>query len=272
MQGIGDADRFFFSSRRRHTRSLCDWSSDVCSSDLDRLGTPAVLPTTVLFILGGAVLLYALAVTLATRVNFASRKSVGLRAHSRWSWERAPWRLIMLLRQISWRRGSAALVALATAGACGLVSIMLLVYRGLDGILYSTLLGQQVQVSLSAIHVITAILTCASAALTADLTVLLMVRERRREFGVLLATGWTGRAVAAEIVREGLALGFLGGLLGGFVAVALFAVGYHVWSPLLFAVCILGAVMLGMALCVLGAIYPAYLAARLSPQQVLTKV
>ena len=25
---------FFFSSRRRHTRSLHDWSSDVCSSDL----------------------------------------------------------------------------------------------------------------------------------------------------------------------------------------------------------------------------------------------
>src|SRR5438132_998647 len=24
---------FFFSSRRRHTSSLCDWSSDVCSSD-----------------------------------------------------------------------------------------------------------------------------------------------------------------------------------------------------------------------------------------------
>src|SRR5438034_4950255 len=29
---------FFFSSRRRHTRSLCDWSSDVCSSDLDPHG------------------------------------------------------------------------------------------------------------------------------------------------------------------------------------------------------------------------------------------
>src|SRR5260221_8253612 len=27
---------FFFSSRRRHTRSLCDWSSDVCSSDLEK--------------------------------------------------------------------------------------------------------------------------------------------------------------------------------------------------------------------------------------------
>src|SRR5438309_5829827 len=28
------ASPFFFSSRRRHTRWNCDWSSDVCSSDL----------------------------------------------------------------------------------------------------------------------------------------------------------------------------------------------------------------------------------------------
>src|SRR2546430_17692320 len=40
--GPGASDRrsriivfFFFSSRRRHTRFDCDWSSDVCSSDLD---------------------------------------------------------------------------------------------------------------------------------------------------------------------------------------------------------------------------------------------
>src|SRR5690242_18841323 len=29
-----DCFLFFFSSRRRHTRLTCDWSSDVCSSDL----------------------------------------------------------------------------------------------------------------------------------------------------------------------------------------------------------------------------------------------
>src|SRR5690348_18043592 len=29
--------RFFFSSRRRHTRWTGDWSSDVCSSDLEAL-------------------------------------------------------------------------------------------------------------------------------------------------------------------------------------------------------------------------------------------
>src|SRR5688572_31559374 len=34
---------FFFSSRRRHTRFDCDWSSDVCSSDLTAIvgGAPA---------------------------------------------------------------------------------------------------------------------------------------------------------------------------------------------------------------------------------------
>src|SRR5438105_11424982 len=31
---LGASQFFFFSSRRRHTRSTRDWSSDVCSSDL----------------------------------------------------------------------------------------------------------------------------------------------------------------------------------------------------------------------------------------------
>src|SRR6267143_298152 len=33
---------FFFSSRRRHTRWNCDWSSDVCSSDLNVLALETV--------------------------------------------------------------------------------------------------------------------------------------------------------------------------------------------------------------------------------------
>src|SRR2546426_5829728 len=34
---------FFFSSRRRHTRLQGDWSSDVCSSDLERYYEPGLL-------------------------------------------------------------------------------------------------------------------------------------------------------------------------------------------------------------------------------------
>src|SRR5205085_4264031 len=36
--GLGVIMFFFFSSRRRHTRFDCDWSSDVCSSDLVLFG------------------------------------------------------------------------------------------------------------------------------------------------------------------------------------------------------------------------------------------
>src|SRR5204863_5730332 len=42
---------FFFSSRRRHTRSLRDWSSDVCSSDLRGFGSQGEQRLTVLSLL-----------------------------------------------------------------------------------------------------------------------------------------------------------------------------------------------------------------------------
>src|SRR5688572_31666083 len=44
---------FFFSSRRRHTRFDCDWSSDLCSSDL--LDLDLVIPNPGLSLKDGAV-------------------------------------------------------------------------------------------------------------------------------------------------------------------------------------------------------------------------
>src|SRR5688572_31526901 len=40
--GVFHAVMFFFSSRRRHTRFDCDWSSDVCFSDLGPLASGEV--------------------------------------------------------------------------------------------------------------------------------------------------------------------------------------------------------------------------------------
>src|SRR3712207_7772431 len=36
-------NRFFFSSRRRHTRYWRDWSSDVCSSDLESMAAEQLI-------------------------------------------------------------------------------------------------------------------------------------------------------------------------------------------------------------------------------------
>src|SRR5699024_1672927 len=41
---------FFFSSRRRHTRSKRDWSSDVCSSDLKVKWLESVLQVAILYL------------------------------------------------------------------------------------------------------------------------------------------------------------------------------------------------------------------------------
>src|SRR3712207_8540162 len=41
---------FFFSSRRRHTRYWRDWSSDVCSSDLQEIGTTDKHGTEIIFV------------------------------------------------------------------------------------------------------------------------------------------------------------------------------------------------------------------------------
>src|SRR5262245_65889629 len=54
---------FFFSSRRRHTRCLSDWSSDVCSSDLITLGSAVsgFLTFTQAGVADGDVVTYAIA-------------------------------------------------------------------------------------------------------------------------------------------------------------------------------------------------------------------
>src|SRR5207248_7559657 len=42
---------FFFSSRRRHTRSYGDWSSDVCSSDLGATNTGVLICSSLTMVL-----------------------------------------------------------------------------------------------------------------------------------------------------------------------------------------------------------------------------
>src|SRR5256886_14692024 len=53
---------FFFSSRRRHTRFDCDWSSDVCSSDLRNLPRA---------IIGGSLLVLAIYLAVNTAYLYA---------------------------------------------------------------------------------------------------------------------------------------------------------------------------------------------------------
>src|SRR2546430_13648156 len=91
---------FFFSSRRRHTRFDCDWSSDVCSSDLIQAKTAgqreylqAIAQHDIVIGIGPAgtgktYLAVAMAVDALARKRVAHRseeRRVGKECRSRWS-------------------------------------------------------------------------------------------------------------------------------------------------------------------------------------------
>src|SRR2546427_4864695 len=92
IEGISNLtyDFFFFSSRRRHTRFDCDWSSDVCSSDLAE-NTVKVHVTAILKKLEchsrtqAAVLVKALEPEGDAGIGRSEERRVGKECRSRWS-------------------------------------------------------------------------------------------------------------------------------------------------------------------------------------------
>src|SRR5579862_8778544 len=70
---------FFFSSRRRHTRWNCDWSSDVCSSDLGVGVIEQISSLTVGATVEKFYLVSIKSCSLKVRVPFQNVSSVGLR-------------------------------------------------------------------------------------------------------------------------------------------------------------------------------------------------
>src|SRR6266481_3498399 len=72
----------FFSSRRRHTRWNCDWSSDVCSSDLVLRTVHPQLPRTAAFWLMAVIFGLLLFSASAPKIGRASCRK---ECRSRWS-------------------------------------------------------------------------------------------------------------------------------------------------------------------------------------------
>jgi putative ABC transport system permease protein len=104
---------------------------------------------------------------------------------------------------------------------------------------------------------------------------LMSVTERTIEFGILRANGWSRRNVMSLVTMESAVLGVLGGLLGsagGWVAVQLINRAFPERANLhagLFL--LLFAILFSTALGMLGGLYPAWRAARMSPMDAIRR-
>ncbi|HET9123531.1 MAG TPA: ABC transporter permease [Solirubrobacteraceae bacterium] len=108
-------------------------------------------------------------------------------------------------------------------------------------------------------------------------TMLIAVSERRSEFALLSAVGWSGAQVAGLVLTEGViinlggaVLGLMLGTLGAPALVDLLGAGAFV-TPQLTGWILGRALLIGVLVGVLGGLYPAWRAARLSPARVLAE-
>ena len=106
-------------------------------------------------------------------------------------------------------------------------------------------------------------------------TMVMAVFERTREFGILRALGWRTRRILQMVLGESVLLCLMAAVFGSLLAVLLtqliilFPTVRAFISPEYTADVFLRGLAVGIGVALLGAIYPAYRAARLSPAQAI---
>ncbi len=128
---------------------------------------------------------------------------------------------------------------------------------------------------LSKVAVVLAVLALLIGGIGVMNTMLMSVIERRSEFALLSAVGWSGSQIAARVIVEGIvttllgaAMGLLLGTLGAELLVSALSAQEFV-TPDVTPWDLGRGLLVGVLLGVLGGIYPAWRATRVSPAQVL---
>ena len=106
-------------------------------------------------------------------------------------------------------------------------------------------------------------------------TMLMSVMERISEFGILRASGWTRGEVMRLVMSESGVIGIAGGVVGVLLGTAASAVANQVWPDKLHLHVSLGLALFGFLMSallgILGGLYPAWKAARLSPMDAIRR-
>ena len=106
-------------------------------------------------------------------------------------------------------------------------------------------------------------------------TMLMSVMERIGEFGILRANGWTRGEVMRLVMSESAVIGLAGGVVGVILGTVATLVANHFWPDKLYLHVSVGLAVFGFLMStllgVVGGLYPAWKAARLSPMDAIRR-
>lgn len=165
-----------------------------------------------------------------------------------------------------WKRNVLSILSIALPTS--LLTFFLFVTFHLQGVLYTSWLGQFVALQVGPMHYVTMGVAIAIAILTTGEIMWQNVSDRRASLAVLKAVGWSNRSVRQLIVLEGVLIGFIAGILGIIVTYISIYTLYDLvpWDrPSLIAVSLLMPVIFGS----IAALIPAQIAAKVNPYKEL---
>ncbi|WP_214845662.1 MULTISPECIES: ABC transporter permease [unclassified Exiguobacterium] len=165
-----------------------------------------------------------------------------------------------------WKRNALSILSIALPTA--LLTFFLFVTFHLQGVLYTSWLGQFVALQVGPMHYVTMGVAITIAILTTGEIMWQNVTDRRASLAILKAVGWTNRSIRQLILLEGMLIGFVAGLVGLSISYLTIYVLYGLvpWDePLLIGVSLALPILFGT----IASLLPAQIAARVNPYQEL---
>lgn len=160
-----------------------------------------------------------------------------------------------------WKRNILSILSIMLPTAL-LMFFIFITFR-LQGIFYTTWLGQYITMEVGPAHYIAIIVTLCIAVLTTNEIIWQNVAERKAEISILKAIGWRNGSIRLLIIFEGFIVGLIAGLIGYGLGILFINMIYHQlpYNDLWLLAVMLIPILVGM----LGSVIPAQMAARLSP-------
>ncbi|GGP08514.1 FtsX-like permease family protein [Oceanobacillus neutriphilus] len=123
-----------------------------------------------------------------------------------------------------WRRHFVSVLTIALPTA--LLILFLFVSFQLDGVMYTSWLGEYVALEIGPIHYYAVILSLVIAVMTTAELIWQNVLERTKEIALFKALGWGNQRIYMMVLLEGALLGFLAGIIGIFLSLGILSILY----------------------------------------------